>query len=124
MAVFFDKETAVYISSLVLMGKKESGEIKKPKSAYLIFSQEVRQKVLDENPGIKFGEVGKKIGGMWKALTEEEKAPYNEQAKAEKEKYQLEKPADSPKSKKSKKTKKAKKSKSKDSESDEQSESD
>ncbi len=38
----------------------------------------------DENPGIAFGEVGRKLGELWKAATPEDKAPFEEQAVADK----------------------------------------
>jgi len=44
----------------------------------MLFSKEHRQKVKDENPDITFGGVGKKLGEMWRALTEEEKKGYKE----------------------------------------------
>ncbi len=37
--------------------------------------------------GIAFGEVGKKLGEKWKALTAEERAPYDAQAAADKERF-------------------------------------
>jgi hypothetical protein len=40
--------------------------------------------------GIAFGEVGKKLGEKWKALTAEERAPYDAQAAADKERFMRE----------------------------------
>ena len=40
------------------------------------FSQEHRAKVKEENPDLTFGGIGKKLGEMWRALSEEEKASY------------------------------------------------
>ena len=36
---------------------------------------------------MKFGEYGKKLGGMWKEMDEEAKAPYQAKAVADKERY-------------------------------------
>jgi len=39
-------------------------------------SKENREKVKAENPDITFGQIGKKLGEMWRALSDEEKAEY------------------------------------------------
>lgn len=40
------------------------------------FSQEHRAKVKEENEGITFGQIGKKLGEMWRALADEEKEAF------------------------------------------------
>jgi len=40
-----------------------------------------------EEERMKFGEYGKKLGGMWKEMDEEAKAPYQAKAVADKERY-------------------------------------
>ncbi|KAJ4131358.1 Non-histone chromosomal protein 6 [Fusarium falciforme] len=47
--------------------------------------------VRSENPDITFGQVGKKLGEKWKALTPEEKQPYEAKAQADKKRYESEK---------------------------------
>jgi hypothetical protein len=42
----------------------------------MLFSKENRAKVKEENPDITFGGIGKKLGEMWRALSEKEKAAY------------------------------------------------
>ncbi|KAH0795505.1 Non-histone chromosomal protein 6 [Histomonas meleagridis] len=66
-----------------------SEEKKRPRSGYLIFSIENRQKIIAENPGIekKQKEIMKLIAGKWKSLTDEEKKPYQERAAAEKKEF-------------------------------------
>ena len=39
-------------------------------SAYMLFFNENRQKILTENPGIAFVDVSKKASEMWKAQTD------------------------------------------------------
>ena len=39
-------------------------------SAYMLFFNENRQKILTENPGIAFTDVAKKAAEMWKAQTD------------------------------------------------------
>jgi hypothetical protein len=51
----------------------------KPKRApgpYMVFCKEERPKILEENPGFGFGEVGKALGAAWGRLSDEEKASY------------------------------------------------
>ena len=60
---------------------------KRPKSAYIFFCTENRQKVIDENPGIKFPDIGKKLGKLWKNMSDSEKEPYIKLAEADKERF-------------------------------------
>lgn len=70
--------------------KKEKTGPKKPLTAYMFFNTMNRTKVIEENPGITFGETGKKLGAMWKELTDDGKKPYNKKAEDDKKRYQLE----------------------------------
>jgi hypothetical protein len=80
-------------------------------SAYMFFANEQREKVREDNPGIKFGkftayyhsdecdantspgEVGKMLGEKWKALSEKQRTPYEAKAAADKKRYEEEKAA-------------------------------
>ncbi|VDM97590.1 unnamed protein product [Thelazia callipaeda] len=61
------------------------------KSGYILFSAEVRKKVMQDNPEAGFGEVSKIVGIEWKKLSEDQKKQYeiraeyiaNERAKQE-----------------------------------------
>ena len=57
---------------------KKSGGSKKPLSGFMLFSKEHRAKVKEENPDITFGGVGKKLGEMWRALSDSEKQAYKD----------------------------------------------
>ena len=79
----------------------------------MFFANEQRDKVREENPGIKFGEsftksinvsscpliippsgdVGKLLGERWKALSDKQRAPYESKAAADKKRYEEEKAA-------------------------------
>ena len=48
---------------------------------FALFSQERRDKVLQENKDITFTEVGKKMGELWHTLTEDEKEDYRKRAR-------------------------------------------
>lgn len=84
-----------------------------PKSGFMIFSKEKRAEVKEQNPDIKFGDIAKKLGQMWKELSEEERKVYSDRAAAEN--------AENPekKEKKPKKSSKSKKSKKDESEGEE-----
>ena len=60
---------------------------KKGLSAFMFFSKHERAQVVANNPGIAFGEIGKKLGEAWKALPAEERAPFEAQAAADKERF-------------------------------------
>jgi hypothetical protein len=45
---------------------------------------------LQENPDATFGELGKLLGAAWKEVSEGDRKPYNDQAKADKERYAAE----------------------------------
>ena len=42
----------------------------------MVFCKEMRPKILEENPGMPFGEVGKALGTAWGKLSDDEKAAY------------------------------------------------
>jgi len=73
--------------------KKDPNMPKRGLSAYMFFANEQRDKVREDNPGIKFGEVGKLLGEKWKGLKDKEKAPYEAKAAADKKRYEEEKAA-------------------------------
>jgi len=57
----------------------------------MFFANEQRENVRVENPGITFGQVGKVLGERWKALNDKQRKPYEDKAKADKERYENEK---------------------------------
>ncbi|KAK6454814.1 Non-histone chromosomal protein 6 [Scheffersomyces xylosifermentans] len=71
--------------------KKDPDAPKRSLSAYMFFANENRDIVRAENPGISFGQVGKLLGEKWKALTGDEKVPYETKADADKKRYEKEK---------------------------------
>uniref|UniRef100_A0A1I8BGL0 HMG box domain-containing protein n=1 Tax=Meloidogyne hapla TaxID=6305 RepID=A0A1I8BGL0_MELHA len=52
----------------------------KSKSGYILFSAEVRKRVMNENPEAGFGEVSKIVGIEWKRLSDEDKRDYETRA--------------------------------------------
>jgi len=67
--------------------KKDPNPPKQPLTAYVIFSNEVRDQVISENPAANFGEIGKIIGAKWRALVVEDRKPFEEKANIERERY-------------------------------------
>lgn len=65
-------------------GKKS---LRKPFSAWLIFSQFQREHVLKDKPQLSFQEVSKTLGEMYHALSAEEMQRYVDLAKLDKERY-------------------------------------
>jgi len=66
-------------------GKPMKKKSDKPLSAFMQYTNEVRNKVREENPDFKMPEISKVIGQMWKDLGEEGKKPYFDRYKAEAE---------------------------------------
>ena len=70
--------------------KKDPKAPKKPLSAYMYFSNELRSKVKAENPDISFGDIAKAISKKYKELTSEGKVKYEDLAKKDKRRYEKE----------------------------------
>jgi hypothetical protein len=58
---------------------KDPDAPKKPLTGFMLYAKNTREAVKKENPDIKPTEVMKKIGEMWGALSDEEKASYKAQ---------------------------------------------
>jgi len=71
--------------------KKDPNAPKRGLSAYMFFANDQRDSVREENPGIKFGEVGKLLGARWKALDDKQRTPYETKAAEDKKRYEDEK---------------------------------
>ncbi|EIE20576.1 hypothetical protein COCSUDRAFT_57721 [Coccomyxa subellipsoidea C-169] len=59
-------------------------KVKRARSAYIFFGAEKRAAVKAENPTLSFGELTKKLGEMWKGISDAEKAPYEAMASEDK----------------------------------------
>lgn len=63
-------------------------EVKKPQSAYFMWMNATREKIAEElggKPG--FGDVARKAAEKWKAITDAERKPWDDKAKAAKEAF-------------------------------------
>lgn len=70
--------------------KREEGAPKKPNSSYILFTTQNRPSVVASNADIKFAEVTIELGKRWKAMTEQDKKPYEELAEKDKARYAAE----------------------------------
>ncbi|KAJ3161063.1 FACT complex subunit [Geranomyces michiganensis] len=71
--------------------KEKKDGPKRGQTSFLYFSKDKRSEILAEFPGLALPEVSKKLGEAWKAVSPEEKAKYEDMAKADKERYEKEK---------------------------------
>ncbi|KAL4897112.1 high mobility group box domain-containing protein [Aspergillus ambiguus] len=85
------KEKTTRKAKPVARRKKDPNAPKRGLSAYMFFANENREKIREDNPGIAFGQVGKMLGEKWKALSDEDRRPYEEKAAADKKRYEDEK---------------------------------
>ena len=69
--------------------RKDPCAPKRPMSAFLYFSQGRRTKLKTENPNMKNTEVSRLLGEMWRNAADEERNPYIEKEKEEREKYKV-----------------------------------
>jgi hypothetical protein len=67
--------------------KKDPNAPKKPLTSFMLFSNENRSRIQKENPSMTFGELGKKIGELFRGLSSSEKQKYEDMSKKAKEQY-------------------------------------
>ncbi|RVX67428.1 hypothetical protein B0A52_08781 [Exophiala mesophila] len=67
--------------------KPDENAPERPPSAYVIFSNKVREEVKDQN--LSFTQIAKLVGDRWQKLDPVEKDPFEAQANADKEKYNI-----------------------------------
>jgi len=67
--------------------KSKSNDLKRNKSSYLFFCQEMRPKILIENPNIKPNQIMIMLGEKWAMLSSDERQKYNDMALEDKRRY-------------------------------------
>jgi len=70
--------------------KKAPNAPKGARSAFMFFSQRMQPEIRKEDPSLPFGEVGKKVGALWKDLSADDRVEYEELAKEDKLRHQEE----------------------------------
>ncbi|CCI50565.1 unnamed protein product [Albugo candida] len=61
--------------------------MKKPQSSYILFSNDQRNLIKQETPGLSIGEIAKITGLKWKALSAEDRERYDALAKSARDDY-------------------------------------
>ncbi|CAB3407587.1 unnamed protein product [Caenorhabditis bovis] len=72
--------TPLPLSTLTVQAALGTPKVGKSKSGYILFSAEVRKRIMHENPEAGFGEVSKIVGIEWKKLSDEQKKQYEVRA--------------------------------------------
>lgn len=70
--------------------KKNKDAPKSPLSAYFIFSSHIRPTVVFQHPDLNLPGVTKEIAERWRNLSAEDKIPFEEKSRADKQRYQME----------------------------------
>ncbi|TDH67874.1 hypothetical protein CCR75_005332 [Bremia lactucae] len=71
--------------------KKDKNAPKRALSAFMFFSNDIRDTVKKEMPDLPFLGISSEIGRRWKQISDEDRRPYDELAAADKRRYQEEK---------------------------------
>ena len=64
--------------------KKDPNAPKKPKNAFLFFSESKRAEIRGAHPDYKITDVSRELGALWKAMSAAQRAPFEKQAQAAK----------------------------------------
>jgi len=80
------KDKARYTTQMNAYKGKDADRPKRPQSSYFLFLGDFREKMRDAK--LEHKEILTKAGQAWKALTPDEKKPYEKRAEVEKKKYE------------------------------------
>ena len=69
---------------------KNDSNIKKNKSAYLFFTEDIRPKLQQKFPKDTMGQLSKRLGKLWQNLKPQDKKKYEKKALHDKNRYQQE----------------------------------
>ncbi|KAG8187071.1 hypothetical protein JTE90_016169 [Oedothorax gibbosus] len=60
--------------------KKQSAHVKRPMNAFMVWSQIERRRICEEQPEMHNAEISKRLGKMWRMLSDTERKPYVDEA--------------------------------------------
>ncbi len=69
---------------------KDPEQPKRARGSFVFFTFDMRPKVMEEYPGIKFVDMGVILGERWRALPAEDKSKYEEMAQEDKQRFNKE----------------------------------
>ncbi|KJE91879.1 hypothetical protein CAOG_02944 [Capsaspora owczarzaki ATCC 30864] len=67
--------------------EKDPNKPKKPTTAFMYFSNAMRERVKTQNPGLKMTDIASVLGKLWGQLPEADKDKYQTMANSDKERY-------------------------------------
>lgn len=67
--------------------KKDPNAPKRAMTSFFFFSNEMRPKIKEKHPELSFGDLGKKMGEMFRELTPEQKEKYEKMAQEDKQRF-------------------------------------
>jgi len=75
---------------IVKKHKKDPLAPKRPRTAFLLFSVDKRESVIQAQPNLVFGDIAKEVSVLWKNCRESERQKYNNLANEDKQRYERE----------------------------------
>lgn len=81
------KHVESLLGTVKVKRKKDPSAPKRPTSSYLFFCADARPVVKSKHPDMENVEVTKKLGELWRALSDKKKEPYVKKAQKDKERY-------------------------------------
>jgi len=90
---FYDNNNLAKCEEICKKKVKDPNAIKKPLSAFMFFSMKEQKNIKAADPTLKMGDIIKKVSEIWKAMSEADKTPYNEEAAVSKREYEAKKKA-------------------------------
>ena len=79
--------TSVTLKKKKAKKARDPNKPKRSKNAFMLFSAAKRAEIKEANPDMKSTDISKQLGLLWKALSDDDKKPFELQAATEKDAY-------------------------------------